>query len=285
MEIIERQLRTWEPNPVKAERFAEHRVGREDDFAIRDADSGKITVVQKKVSVGEMLDLPLLLRHLRYKGFFHTPTLTGYQRASGIKAKEQWIGWIPPDTLRRRYAMNKSMLYRENPQLASMLEGLTAPLWSALCEVAPDLTKAHETLVEENIHRDWWLANAPFTSGIINHTNVLPYHRDGGNLGDSWSMMLALRNDKEGGTLHIPEYDVTLGIPNCSLTFFNGQKYWHGVTPIHLGDPDAYRFTIVWYVKRSITLCGSREDELKRARRQASQAMRNARAEVLEQDA
>lgn len=275
MEVIERRLRTWEPNKDRTKRFAEPRIGRDDDFCIRDADDGTITVVQKRLDLASMIDLPLLLRHLRFKGFFNVPHKGAIPRASGIKAKEQWIGWIPPDTLRRRYAMNRSRLYQKNPELGFTLESLTPILWNVLKEIAPEQTSVHEDIVAGSIHRDWWLCDAPFTSGIINHTNVLPYHKDSGNLKGSWSMMLALRRGDEGGALHIPEYDETLAIPDCSLMFFNGQKYWHGVTPVALTEKDAYRFTIVWYVKETISWCGSKEEEAHRAATFATKAMRN----------
>lgn len=276
MEVVERTARTWEPDQDKAKRFAEPRVGRDGDFCIRDADTGEISVIQKVVDLGSMLDLPRLLRHLRFKGFFNVPTNGSIPRASGIKAKEQWIGWVPPDNLRRRYSINRSQLYLKNPELGYTLEELTAKLWDQLVALAPKQTDEHERLVRTSIHSDYLLGGAPFTSGIINHTNVLPYHRDSGNLKGSWSMMLALRKGDEGGALHIPEYDETLAIPNCSLTFFNGQHYWHGVTPVALRDKDAYRFTIVWYVKDTIRKCGPWELERIRAAQAATEAMRTA---------
>ena len=270
MEIVERRLQEWEPEKDRAKRFADLLNGHANDFAIRDADSGVITVVQKQIDLSTIIDVPRLLRHLRLKGFYTQAQEGSMQRASGIKAKEQWFGYIPPDTLKRRYAINRSSLYKKNPELGATLEGLTPVLWNALKEIAPDQTAAHEELVAEHIHQDWWLDGAPFTSGIINHTNVLPYHKDSGNLQGSWSMMLALRKGDEGGALHIPEYGETLAIPNCSITFFNGQRYWHGVTPISLRDPNAYRFTLVWYVKDRIKFCLSREEELSRAARFAT---------------
>ena len=278
MEIVERQLIEWEPEKDRAKRFADLLNGHGNDFAIRDAETGVISVVQKQIALADVIDLPKLLRHLRLKGFYTQAKEGSMQRASGIKAKEQWFGYIPPDTLKRRYAINRSGLYKKNAELGFMLEALTPVMWNALREIAPEQTQAHEELVAENIHRDWWLGDCPFTSGIINHTNVLPYHKDSGNLQGSWSMMLALRKGDEGGALHIPEYNETLAIPDCSVTFFNGQKYWHGVTPISLRDRDAYRFTMVWYVKDRIKYCLSREEELHRAASTATKGNKSVTA-------
>jgi hypothetical protein len=276
MEIIERRFQTWEPDKDKANRFADVLSGIKHDVAIKDADTNEIVVLQKKIDLASIIDLPNLLRHLRLKGNYTQARTGSMQRASGIKAKEQWFGYIPPDTLKRRYAINRSALYTKNPELGYGLEHLTPVLWNMLKQTLPEQTMNHETVVAESIHRDWWLENCPFTSGIINHTNVLPYHKDRGNLKDSWSMMLALRKGDVGGALHLPEYDETIAVPDCSITFFNGQKYWHGVSPVALQHRDAYRFTLVWYVKDRIKVCLSREEELDRAANSAYKGSRSS---------
>ena len=272
MEIIHKSLVHWEPSKDRQNRFAELSDGRTNDLMICDADTGQISVVQKRVDLASMIDMKKFLLNLRFRGFYNIPKDGARARASGILAKEQWFGFIPPDELKRRFATNRSSLYAKNADLGFMLENLTPMLWEVLKEIAPDQTRDHEDLVRKLIHKDWLLCDTPFTSGIINHTNVLPYHKDSGNLGESWSMMLALRKGDSGGQLHIPEFEETLAIPDCSLTFFNGQQYWHGVTPVCLRDKDAYRFTMVWYVKNRIKDCRSQKEELHRARLAATKS-------------
>lgn len=272
MEIIYKSLVHWEPSKNRENRFAELSDGRADDLTICDADTGQISVVQKRVDLASMVYVKKLLFNLRFRGFYNLPKNGARARASGILAKEQWFGFVPPDELKRRFATNRSSLYAKNAELGLMLENLTPKLWGVLKDIAPKQTKDHEDLVRNSIHNDWLLCDTPFTSGIINHTNVLPYHKDSGNLVDSWSMMLALRKGDSGGQLNIPEYGETLAIPDCSLTFFNGQKYWHGVTPVCLRDKDAYRFTMVWYVKNRIKDCLSQKEELHRARLSATKS-------------
>ena len=274
MKIVERQLRTWTPDADRRKRYADVTDGIDDDLAIRDADTGRITVIQKKLDLDSVINVKRLTQHLRLRGFFSAPAdNTLGSRASGIKASEQWFGWVPPDELRRRYAANRSHLYDRNPELAAMIEHISPFLWEQVRTIAPEQADLHEGLVAESVHRDWWINGTPFTSGIINNSNVLPYHKDGGNLTGTWSMMLCLRNGIGGGQLHLPEYDFTLGIPNASVMFFNGQAYWHGVTPFTDVDQRAYRFTLVWYVKQRMSRCGSREDELRRAANHATTAM------------
>jgi hypothetical protein len=76
--------------------------------------------------------------------------------------------------------------------------------------------------------------------------------------------MLVLRRGTEGGHLHLPEYDVTLAVPNNSVTIFNGQQEWHGVTPMQV-QGNGYRFSLVWYAKTGFTAIGSQADEARRA--------------------
>jgi hypothetical protein len=54
------------------------------------------------------------------------------------------------------------------------------------------------------------------------------------------------------------------------MTIFEGQRFWHAVTPLVYRKPDAYRFTLVWYVKERIRHCGCRADEPRRASLEAT---------------
>jgi hypothetical protein len=72
-----------------------------------------------------------------------------------------------------------------------------------------------------------------------------------------------------GGNLHLPEYDLLLGVPNNSLILFDGQGTWHGVTPMVAEKKDAYRFTIVYYAKRKVCDCVAADLELQRAAKNA----------------
>jgi len=272
MEIIYKTLTDWQPAKDRESRFAELSDGRVEDLIICDAETKETLVVQKQVDLASMTDVKKLLLDLRLRGFYNKPRNGSRARASGILAYEQWFGFVPPDELKRRFAINRSSLYSKNADLGFMLENLTPKLWEILKKIVPNETENHENLVRKWIHNDWLLCDTPFTSGIINHTNVLPYHKDSGNLPDSWSMMLALREGDSGGHLHIPEFQETLAIPNCSITFFNGQKYWHGVTPVRLRDKKSYRFTMVWYVKNRIKDCGSQKEELNRAKLSATKS-------------
>jgi len=213
-------------------------------------------------------DLAQLRRYLRF-GLPYQKTF-GEARLSGIKALNHWFGTIPPKPTRRRYACRYARLYADVPAFKPLIERITHDVVAPFKQLFPDAYRAHDDAVRQHIHRDWLIDNTPFTSGIINHTAALPYHRDSGNLADTWSVMLCLRDNVDGGHLDIPEYGVTLGVPDTSLVIFNGAIAWHGVTPLVFKQRGAYRFTLVWYVKADIARCACADDEPHRAAQHAT---------------
>ena len=186
-------------------------------------------------------------------------------RMSGIASANKVFGTLEPNRLRQSFGCKSAALDRYAPELRALLGQLLISSYKQLETIEPYRTKDHQQLIESKIHPDWLIAGMPFTSGIINYSAALPYHRDSGNVLGSWSVMVALRKHMSGGQLHLPEYDVVLGVPDRSIIFFNGQSTWHGVTPMVAAKKDAYRFTIVYYAKRKICDCLSIAEEQHRA--------------------
>lgn len=217
--------------------------------------------------------LKALTRFLRFGVKFQTikkSNKRGFVRMSGIRAANEYFGTTPPEPPKKRYACRDGRLYEKDAAYRAMIDEISVAAWTKFQKEFPKQAEEHERLVRASIHPDWLIAGTPFTSGIVNDRSALPYHRDAGNLKGSWSMMLALRSNTEGGGLHFPEFDLTLGIPDGSLTIFEGQAYWHGVTPLVYRKNDAYRFTLVWYVKQAVRQCGCRADEAERAAKKAT---------------
>jgi len=212
--------------------------------------------------------LKALTRFLRYGVKFQTiakQNKRGFVRMSGIRAANEYFGTTPPEPPKKRYACRDGRLYVKHPEYRKMIDEISVTAWQYFQKQFPTQAAEHERLVREAIHPDWLIADTPFTSGIVNDRSALPFHKDAGNLVGTWSMMLALRANTEGGGLQIPELGLNLGIPNHSMTIFEGQRFWHGVTPLVYRKPDAYRFTLVWYVKQAIRHCVCREQETVRA--------------------
>lgn len=192
-------------------------------------------------------------------------------RLSGIGTNNIIFGHTAPDHVKQNYACRLSEVHHYAPSLANAMTSIVAPMWRLFQQHLPAQAAHHDSVVRSSIHTDWLLHDTPFTSGICNHTSVLPYHCDAGNLTDTWSMMLSVRNNVGGGHLHIPEYDTVLPIADRSVTIFNGQQHLHGVTPFVRLRKDAYRFTLVIYTKQAMRRCGCAKDESKRAARAATQ--------------
>lgn len=239
-----------------------------------------LAMVDGEPAVAQLLEwgqreetLKALTRFLRYGVKFQTINKSnkrGFVRMSGIRAANEYFGTTPPEPPKKRYACRDGRLYAKNPEYRKMIDEITVVAWRAFQKSFPTQAAEHERIVRESIHQDWLIADTPFTSGIVNDRSALPFHKDAGNLKGTWSMMLALRDATDGGGLQIPELGINLGIPNQSMTIFEGQRFWHGVTPLVYRKPGAYRFTLVWYVKERIRHCGCREDEPRRASLEAT---------------
>ena len=243
----------------------------DEDVTLIDADTGRIVGFQAHIG-GQYEHLKkMLLRHLRYEvKYDSTGSKTGAARLSGMNYESRVFGNTAPQPLRRRYGVAESSFASHFPEAMKILVEFTKISWDLFQRVAPDEAKAHLALVDGRIHDDWLLGGAPFTSGILNNSAALPYHKDSGNIKGTWNNMLAIKTHISGGGLHIPEYGVCLGVPDGSISGFDGQGAWHGVTPFVKKRPDARRFTIVWYTKSGMVDSGSAEEEALKAKRRAT---------------
>lgn len=247
--------------------------GITDDVILRDAQTQEIIGAQ--VRVPELADLGReIARHLRFAKLPWTDpngTLKKNERLSGIGANTVLLGYTAPNKMYKRYAGKLAPIHIETKQTGDLFMALAPIMWKRFQDTLPEQAKRHDALTRETLHQDWLMAGTPFSSGVVNDNAVLPYHKDAGNIKDAWSMMLVLRNKVDGGYLDIPEYGITLGVPDLSVMFFCGQSLMHGVTPMVKRSSDAYRFSIVYYTKTALRDCGSAEDEIKRAQIAATQ--------------
>lgn len=189
-------------------------------------------------------------------------------RLSGIKNAHRTFGFTAPVPLRQRYGCARCRLDSEVPDLCGRLVDVARMAELLYEEHAPEQYARHRALVDE-IDPAWRIGGGIWTSGIINHTSALPYHRDAGNLVGSWSAMLVLRRHVEGGRLHVAEYGVDLSCEDGMLCIFDGQALLHGVTPLTIrpGHAAAHRFTTVFYAKAGMRTCAAPEEEPLRAQR------------------
>ena len=264
--IIEASYRDWKPARKKLHApNLENEIN--EDVIVIDKEHQTIVAIQITLSDDKKplsKEVEKILRHsMKWDN-------GGVSRLSGIIASNRVFGTLAPEKLRKRYGCSTAKLNEEQPTLNKLLLEIAKYSFELFASIDPHRAESHTEIVNSQVHPDWLLGGTPFTSGIINNWSALPYHKDSGNFTGSWSMMLSLRKNLEGGHLHLPEYDLVLGVPNNSLLIFNGQELWHGVTPLIPKKKDAYRFTIVWYAKNKIKQCGCREEETQRSAIEAS---------------
>jgi len=183
-------------------------------------------------------------------------------RTNGMKTHSRVFGFSPRNTIRRDYC-NAATLHRDAPEAAALLTEYAHDVARYYEQFHPTLFAQHGQMVER-VLPEWRLKDSPFTSGIINQNNVLPYHHDAGNFKGVWSNMLVFKHDVVGGELAVPEYDVRLAVDDNTLTMFDGQQLLHGVTPMKRLSPRAFRFSVVYYALQQMWKCEDGATEVRR---------------------
>lgn len=203
---------------------------------------------------------------------------TGQARLSGITSSNITFGFSAPSPLRRRYGCARCRFDTQETTVAEHLQEFARTAERTFRTLAPDVYARTTTTVREEIAGAWLLAGTPWTSGIINNTAALPYHKDSGNISGSWSAMMCIKRNVKGGLLHLVDYDAWLTIPHGSISIFDGQSVTHGVSPLRFTGPNPFRYTIVSYAKSGMKRCApTYAEEVQRARR-ASTAAEDKRA-------
>lgn len=253
-----------------------------DDVLLRDSGTGKFVGAHRRL-VGD--DSAVLADRLRLWGrgyrdwFGKNPTKHSF-RLSGINNQHRTFGFAAPSPLRQNYGSRISRFNLEEPAAGLLLDRLAVRCWEQFVDLLP-AAAGHHREITEAIHPGWLMGGglSGWTSGIINRTAALPYHRDSGNLPDSWSAMVVLRDQIDGGHLDIPELGAVLRCDDLSLTLFNGQSYLHGVTPFTSRSNAGYRFSFVFYTKSGFANAAAPGvDEIRRAQRRATENADSHRA-------
>ncbi|MCQ9384419.1 hypothetical protein [Brevibacterium moorei] len=196
------------------------------------------------------------------------------------------FGFMPKRPIAGREACSASILSGRMPQIQDILDRLAVDLAEQFAELNRSQFDADSALLGESILNDWRLGEKSlWTSGVINQTTTLPYHRDGNNF-DTWSAMPSIRYGMNGGHLHLPEYDLTLPIGDGDVSWFFGKKVVHGVTPMQPrpGKKDtAYRYTCVFYALQGMKNCRTYAEETTQAAARRTERERRMAAEAREQ--
>jgi hypothetical protein len=209
----------------------------------------------------------------------------GVARNNNYRSKSRTFGYAPRRPVIWREACAITTLGRDQPEIERVLESYADQFAEGLAMIDPELVERGQRETAA-VSADWKLGEAKlWTSGVVNDTAQLPYHRDGFNF-PVWSAMPVLRRGTRGGHLHLPEYDLVIPCFDGTVTYFEGYRLVHGVTPITRvkGRTGGYRLSAVYYALRGMKNCRSAAEESaygrrKRTEREAEMARRLANGE------
>jgi hypothetical protein len=195
------------------------------------------------------------------------PCLNDVVRGAGIRNRAQVFGNLARSPVLRRLACQSCSGARTHPDQHAVLCNTASLLAALLAHYLPNQHAANTHAIAV-VHPDWRLPGGLWTSGVLNETSALPFHRDRNNV-DAWSAMVTIRRQVRGGHLLFPEMRLPDGSPlvlpcgDGDAVFFNGQRWLHGVTPMRKVAKSGYRYSAVYYPLKRMKNCLPFEDELR----------------------
>ncbi len=185
--------------------------------------------------------------------------------STGITNVSKTFGMATRAPTLQREACRPTELMWDQPAIHTVLEHAGDLVQAEVEKHLPEIAAAdRETL--SGVAAEWRIGeDTIWTSGIVNLTSALPYHRDGLNF-PTWSAMPVVRRGIGGGYLHLPEYGMTFPCRDGWVCYFKGQELVHGVTPIRRRQKDGYRISVVFYSLRGMKDCATFAREVGRAR-------------------
>lgn len=206
-------------------------------------------------------------------------------RNTTYRSRSRTFGYAPKRVPMRRESCSLTALGRDQPDVEGVLENFADQFSGMLAEIDPEIVP-RDTMTLSPILPDWRMGKAKlWTSGVVNDTAALPYHRDGFNF-STWSAMPVVRRGVRGGFLHLPEFGVAFACADSTVSLFPGKRWVHGVTPLTRVRPDdGYRISIVYYALSGMKDCRTAAEETRRAQiarteRETAMAVRMAQGDM-----
>lgn len=157
------------------------------------------------------------------------------------------LGSVAPKPHMRRPYPTISSVHREKKA-----NTFIKAMWAASIEseniikqLTPHIHKSQLELFKD-VDKKWRFGNM-FTSSISNFNIAAAYHRDTGNIVGAVNVILTKRNNSNGGSLNVPDYNVTFEQADNSMLVYPAWKNIHGVTPIIKTSEDGYRNSLIFY--------------------------------------
>lgn len=194
-------------------------------------------------------------------------------RASGMDNTSRTFGYSPRRPVYGREGCQTTRLWNETPTGHDVLVDYAAHLQTMLADMFPEVYSADIDTMGA-VNDEWKLGETTWTSGVVNQSSALPYHRDAFNFA-VWTAMPVLRRGMKGGYLHIPEYNVTVESRDGWAVFFPGYHLVHGVTPMQQTKPGGYRYSVVYYALKGMKDCFTHAVETAYAKRKRTERERD----------
>lgn len=227
-----------------------------------DADSGQAVLVT--------VPFPADLGTYRRAARSYPIMANGTRRGGGVANASRTFGYLARSGIFRRSCCMACSGALTAPKAHEVICAAAGDLADMLAKLEPGRAAADLELVRAHVHPDWLMTpRSPWSSGVLNRTSPLPYHRDRNNF-PAWSAMVVLRRGVRGGHLHVPEYDLVVECRDGDVVYFAGTDLLHGVTPMTKTTPDAYRLSAVYYPVASMATCLPFEEEVARGQRNRS---------------
>lgn len=136
---------------------------------------------------------------------------------------------------------------------------------SAYKAIAPE-RYALQMQAMSDVHEAWRITGTPFTTLTVNDNVLGSIHTDKGDYKEGMGVIsVHRRGTYTGAILGFPQFGVGVEMFDRDLLLFDSHA-WHGVTEFEQREADAERISVVYYMRRRMTDCGSPEQELQRAR-------------------
>lgn len=257
-----RVMTSTEADTLLGERVPELEPNVTRPTVVRDADTGAFVAAY----------LPLADRARLRRAVIGMP-MTGVQRSAIFRSRSRTFGAAPRKPAMRRDACRMTALYVDEPERHRVLEEYATVLGDMLKEVEPAQPDKDREILGV-VMPEWRMGNEQlWTSGVVNQSAALPYHRDNFNF-KTVSAMPVVRRGMRGGHLHIPEYALTLACTDGTASFFCGRELVHGVTPLQPVAKDGYRYSVVYYALRGMKDCFTAAEESAFGRRKRTERER-----------
>ncbi|QFG11149.1 oxidoreductase [Gordonia phage CloverMinnie] len=195
----------------------------------------------------------------------------GVQRQKNYRSRSRTFGYAPRRPVMGRESCTLTSITSEQPDVAQLLETYADQFSRHLKAISPEVVETNLATLGD-VLPEWRLGEAKlWTSGVINDTAQLPYHRDGFNF-PTWSAMPVVRRGTRGGHLHLPEWNIVVPCADSTVTFFEGFRWVHGVTPIQrVKAKEGYRISVVYYALKGMLNCREAAEEAAYGRRRRTE--------------